>query len=100
MTITEIILGMIFIFISTTLLVGGIKNIHKSATEISIAEFEVNKSRAIAYLCPLIGLLIIGWTLFRWKTSPSFDEPLSHYLLIGAGAIIYGLYRWFYLPQE
>lgn len=93
------VLGIIFVVVSTTILLGGIKN-PKSPEQLTIAEFEQNKSRALAIICPIIGLLVIGKTLYDLKSSSLVDPLIIHSFMIGGGIFLYGLYRWQRLPKE
>lgn len=89
----EVIAGVLFVAISMIILVGGPKNINKSAEELSVYEFERNKSLWIAMLCPAVGIFIVVRILVNWNAL--YDrEPVFHSLFLGAAAIIYGGYRW------
>jgi uncharacterized iron-regulated membrane protein len=57
-------------------------------------EFERNKARLAAVIYPLIGVCLIGWMLFDWRSLPPGNESIG-IMIIGFGviAVLYGFYK-------
>lgn len=87
------ILGIVFLLVATIILVGGVKN-PKAPSKLTIPEFKRNQSLAAAILCPAIGLLLIGKNLYDRHVLGIANPMIDHALILGSGAILYGLYRW------